>query len=242
MTEITPNNPYFGEIDRLQVSNEVARDRDIFIERAIGRLQDIRRRNKEERHNNFEAIESAKLKALQFVLSEGKLGICDRSGPHDRLLLNTDETDLGIFPKSMLRFLYKKVYNASGYSAWYEIYIATLCPQHFPQNPNEITPAKKLESMMEVSSEVEQFDDQFIRLLDNEDAQFTKFWHKKELVEIPLRQRYSSRMFEYYGLPKPDNLRFQGFTNYWHCSVVNQFEHIEQVTFDAPGPSWLKYG
>lgn len=223
--ESRPNNPYLREVDRLLAANADMMELNGQTQRYIRELNQQVAELTIGIEQNSSLVEQSKVQALQFVLRENGLAVCDKFGFH--------QGDLDIFPKTDLRFLYNQQYHAQGYNAWYEWYIATLCPEHFPDVFDQVLESPILPSMQNITSEVKEIKGRFLRTLDEEDV-----------INIPQRQGYYEAMFEKYGLPKPDKLRHSsGFTFYWYGSIQDICKSVPRLRNEnVPVPSWIKYG
>lgn len=237
MRETAPINPYLQAAGRLADQNTLLIDQNYKIENGAHRLKELLRRNKDQLGTNSRSIERCQEQALQFVLRESGLAVCDKFYSHPR-------DNLGIFPNDELRFVFNATYYASGYHAGYDYYIATFCSKHFPEEPTKVQPAPKLDFMEDTFSEIVEREGQFIRVLDDKDA---RFWDGKYGLpdrEVPLRQGFTREMFKRFNLPEPTYLReSSGFTHYWYGSMLDICVPVGQLKNEnVPVPSWIKYG
>lgn len=155
-----------------------------------------------------ELLKLASLSALQTILQERGLGVCSEG--HHRYGQAPTIENLGIFPATQLRYYYSSYYyerESEGYFGSGRIgHIESLCPQHFPKDPNRMDWSEGA-SKANSYSEVVEIDGKLFTLVNNLDV-----------TEVPIVRHYPQELFAYFGIPTldedyPESLYYTSFAN-----------------------------
>ncbi|GEM_PF-2682524 len=143
---------------------------------------------------NERLLELASLSALHMILKERGLGVCSEG--HHRYGQDPTIENLGIFPTDQLRYHYFSNYyerESEGYFGSGRItQIESLCPQHFPKDPNQMTWSEGA-SRPNLYSEVVERNGKLFTLVNNIDV-----------TDVPIKRSYPPQLFIYFSVPVLD--------------------------------------